>query len=80
MLDNLDPDKANKQLTDKLNDTYSLLSAFVNFRYDLLIYKLVKRGIVSMADMARETNTSIPTIRRIIEKFDEQGYYGKIFG
>lgn len=61
-----------KELSNELNTAFSKISKLSNFKYNLLIYKLVKKGLISKADMAREAGVSETRIYEILNDVEKQ--------
>ena len=71
-MEDLSPDELKLEFSKKVNNMVSEIADFAYFRYNFLIYKLVKRGLVKVTDLAEATGLSRERIYKIISKFDEK--------
>lgn len=62
----------NEEISNTLKKNISYLSKLTYYRYQLLIYNLVKKGHVTVDNIAEDTGLSRARIYQIIEAFDKQ--------
>lgn len=63
----LDIDDINVEIQEGLNKTYALITKNISFKINLLIYRLVKRGLARTVDIANCLGTTTQNVYRIIE-------------
>ena len=71
-MDNLtEIDNLISNLPNKLNEMWSIITKMANLRYQLLIYKLLKRGHVKMIDLETDTGLSKQRLYDIVGQVDK---------
>lgn len=69
--DSINPDEINKKAWEGLNAMYSHVSRLVNFKYNLLLYKLLKRGHTTMENLAHDTGLTRERLYKIVESVEK---------
>jgi hypothetical protein len=67
-----DPNKVTAQLAEEFNKSFKLLGTLVNYQRNLLIYRLVKKGLITKSNIAAEAGLSVTKIYDIINFFDQK--------
>lgn len=70
-LDDVDEENVTQEIWRSLNKLYSHVSHLVNYKYHLILYRLVKRGI-KMEDLVYATGYSRQRIYKIVEDFEKR--------
>jgi len=63
-----------KERVATLNQLYRRLNEIDSIRFNLLIYRLVKKGFVSVTDLASCAGLTPNRIYQIINKFDQEDW------
>lgn len=71
-LDGIDPENINKETWNKVNTLFGEISTLTNFKYHLLIYKLIRMEIVGTNELSRVTGLSNERISKIVTSFGEK--------
>ena len=67
-----EPTKVTSKLAEEFNKSFKLLGTLVNYQRNLLIYRLIKKGLVNKTDIANEAGLSTTKIYDIINFFDQE--------
>lgn len=67
-----DPKIVNQEIREQLNQTTSLMQRYFNYRYNLLIYSLIKNNFVTVGDLEKATGFTRQWIYKIIDAFDKK--------
>lgn len=59
------------QIPTHMNKLWSLITKMTNLRYQLLIYKLLKRGLITTVDLSVATNLSRERLYKIVDDVDK---------
>lgn len=70
--DNLSEKEVTRDIWRSINDLYGKIAHLVNFKYNLLIYRLVKKGYVRMMDLEDATGLTKQRIYQIINSFERK--------
>lgn len=70
--ENINPSEINQKIQEDINKVIKYLQKIANFRYHLLIYRLIKKGHVKMKDLAEDSGYSTQSIYRIVDTFDSK--------
>ena len=76
-LDDVDEENVTQEIWRSLNKLYSYVSHLVNYKYHLILYRLVKRGI-KMEDLVYATRYSRQRIYKIVEDFEKRELERKV--
>lgn len=68
----VDAENVKQEISKSLNTLYSYLTKLVSYRYYLLIYRLIKRGHVSMDLLAEDTGYSRQRLYEIVDTFEKK--------
>ena len=68
----LTAEQISEKFQTQLNECFATLTKVAQFRYNYLVYRLLKKGLISKSDLAREAGITEKTIYRILDKVDEQ--------
>lgn len=71
-LDEVDEKLMTKEIWQSINRLYSKISHMVNFKYNLLIYRLVKKSYVKIEHLEEVTGLSKQRISQIVNGFEEK--------
>lgn len=72
LMDEVTPSELNTKLQDDIKKVTSYLNQIANYRYHLLIYKLVKNGHVKIKDLVEDCGYSKQNIYNIVDTFDSK--------
>lgn len=64
-------DELLSNLPNKLNEMWGIITKMANLRYQLLIYKLLRRGHVKMIDLENDTGLSKQRLYSIVDQIDK---------
>lgn len=70
-LDNIDANAIVQELSNKLNESFSTLAKLSNYKFDLLVYKLVKKGLIKKSDMATAIGISEVRLYEKLAQFEK---------
>ena len=70
MSEDINPDTIISEISAHLNSVYSKLAKLTNYRYHLLIYRLLKNGHVKISHLAGDAGLSPQRLRKITEDFE----------
>mgnify|MGYP001598302600 CR=1 FL=1 len=70
--DETDPKIVNQEIRDQLNQVTSLTQRYFNYRYNLLIYILVKNNFATTNNLEKATGFTRQWIYQIIDAFDKK--------
>ena len=68
----MDSSDLNNKLQEDIQKITNYLQRIANYRYHLLIYKLVKKGSVKIIDLAEASGYTRNNIYRIVDAFDSK--------
>ncbi len=71
-LDGVDEENVTQEIWKSLNQIYSKVSHLVNYKYHLIIYRLVKKGYVKIKDLEDATGYSKQRIYQIVNEFERR--------
>ena len=71
-LEDIDQRLATKEIWHGLNKMYSQMSHLMMYKYNLLIYRLVRNGYVKQEDLERATGLTRQRIYQIVKNFEEK--------
>ena len=66
----MDSSELNKKLQEDIWKVTNYLQQLANYRYHLLIYKLIKKGRVKMKDLAEDSGYTVDNLYKIVDAFD----------
>lgn len=72
VIDNLDPKVVNQEVWNRLNEIVSYTHRLLNYRYHLLLWRLIKSGSVSLADLIKATGYPKQRLYKIVDAFDKK--------
>ena len=67
-----DSSDLNTKLQEDIQKVTNYLQQIANYRYHLLIYKLIKKGRLKIKDLAEDSGYSVDNIYRIVDAFDSK--------
>ncbi len=70
-LDKIDPDEVVKNLSNELNVSFSKIAKLSNYKFDLLVYRLVKKGLIKKSDLAKAIGISEVRLYEKLEQFEK---------
>lgn len=70
-LDNIDSNAIVKELSDKLNESFSLIAKLSSYKFDLLVYRLIKKGLIKKSDMANAIGISEVRLYEKLAQFEK---------
>lgn len=71
-LDGVDERMVTREIWESINQLYGKISHMVNFKYNLLVYRLVKKGYVKMENLEEITGLTKQRIYQIVNSFEEK--------
>jgi len=71
-LDGIDEENVTQEIWKGINIMFSKLSHLINYKYHLIIYRLVKKKYVKMSDLEDATGYSRQRIHQIISGFERR--------
>lgn len=71
-LDGVDERLVTREIWESVNQLYGKISHMVNFKYNLLLYRLIKKGYVKMDHLEEITGLTKQRIYQIINSFEER--------
>lgn len=72
ILDDIDEKTINLDIRKDINELYKNISTLFNFKYQLLIYRLVRGNYISQENLAKVSGTSRQRINQIVENFESR--------
>mgnify|MGYP001616042971 CR=1 FL=1 len=66
-----DPKVINQEIWNQLNKIVSYTNRLMTYRYNLLLYRLLKNGHVRMVDLEKDTGLSNVRLYKIVEAFEK---------
>ncbi len=70
-MEGIDEENVTQEIWKSLNQLYAYVSNLVNYKYHLLLYRLVKQG-VKMKDLTAATGYTRQHIHDVITQFEER--------
>ena len=70
-LDGVDERLVTREIWESVNSLYGKISHMVNFKYNLLLYRLMKKGYVKIEHLQEITGISRQRLYQIINSFEE---------
>lgn len=71
-LDGIDERLVTREIWDSVNQLYGKISHMVNFKYNLILYRLIKKGYVKLEHLEEITGLTKQRIYQIINSFEER--------
>ena len=71
-LDGVDEENVTQEIWKSLNSLYSRISHLLNYKYHLIIYRLVRKGYVKMSDLEDATGYTRQRIHQIVTEFEKR--------
>lgn len=71
-LDGVDERNVSEEIWRGVNKLYSTIIHLVNYKYNLLIYRLVRKGYVKNKDLMDATGYSKARIYQIVSDFEQK--------
>lgn len=71
-LDGIDEENVTQEIWKSLNSLYSRISHLLNYKYHLIIYRLVRKGYVKMSDLEDATGYTRQRIHQIVTEFEKR--------
>ena len=71
-LDGVDERLVTREIWESVNQLYGKISHMVNFKYNLLVYRLVKKGYVKIEHLEEITGLTKQRIYQIVGGFEEK--------
>ena len=71
-LDGVDERLVTREIWGSVNKLYGEISHMVNFKYNLLLYRLMKKGYVKIEHLQEITGISRQRLYQIINNFEER--------
>lgn len=72
LLDDVDEDTVSMEIQRHLNAIYSYSTHLVQFKYYFLLYKIVKRGYMTMDQLMELTGMKSNRIYKIVSDFEKR--------
>ncbi len=69
-LDGVDERMITKDIWESVNKLYGKISHMVNFKYNLLVYRLIKKGYVKIGHLEEITGLTKQRIYQIVNDFE----------
>ena len=63
----MESNELNNQVQENIQKVTNYLQKVANYRYHLLIYKLVKKGRVRIKDLAEDSGYTVDNIYKIVD-------------
>lgn len=70
--DNLDEKEVTRDIWTSINDLYGKISHLVNFKYNLLVYRLIRKHYVKIGDLEDATGLTKQRLYQIVNAFEEK--------
>ena len=71
-LDGVDEDNVTQEIWTTINKLFSYISQLVNFKYHLIMYRLLKKGYVTPNQLTEASGYSRQRLNKIINDFEKR--------